>query len=465
MLRSTCAVAALLAAPAFAQPAPQMEVLEDPALACVLMTHDSDHRHAHEGAPTAEELDARVERWYLTTNPTTETVVTTGPSATFVVTYTGFQAFPDAQAAYQAAVDIWASYLTSNVPILVSAEFAELGPGVLGAAGPFLVRDFGGAPQTSTWYPTAMANAIAGVDLVPGSPDIQSRFSSNFTNWYFGLDGNPGPSQYDFRHVVLHELGHGLGFQGSGRVHTSAAANCGAAGTVPNGTGCWGRQAAGGFPQIFDLFVEDTQGIPMLDVGAYPNLSMELGVMLRSASVWASSERIAAAASPLDRAKLWAPATWQQGSSFSHWDENLYPRGTPNALMTPQVAPGESSASPGPLTCAFFGDMGWPLGPNCQALVSTEETAEATRAGALVVAGANPFATTTTLRLTLDAPQPVEVSLHDALGRRVRTLHDGIAPPGLLSVAVRADGLAPGVYVARAHVAGQMSNVRLVVTR
>ena len=31
------------------------------------------------------------------------------------------------------------------------------------------------------------------------------------TNWYYGLDSNPG-IHIDFRSTVLHEIGHGLGF-------------------------------------------------------------------------------------------------------------------------------------------------------------------------------------------------------------------------------------------------------------
>ena len=49
-------------------------------------------------------------------------------TATFVVTYNGFT--PPAQAAFQYAVDIWASLLTSPVPIHVTANWTPLAPGV-----------------------------------------------------------------------------------------------------------------------------------------------------------------------------------------------------------------------------------------------------------------------------------------------------------------------------------------------
>src|SRR3546814_10503434 len=38
----------------------------------------------------------------------------------------------------------------------------------------------------------------------------------------FGLDGKQAPGQIDFLNVVLHEIGHGLGFSGFGSLTTGA---------------------------------------------------------------------------------------------------------------------------------------------------------------------------------------------------------------------------------------------------
>jgi len=48
----------------------------------------------------------------------------------------------------------------------------------------------------------------------------------------------------------------------------------------------------------------------------------------------------------------------------AHLDENTYPRGNPNSLMTPAIAPGENIATAGPIVLAVFKDLGWsvPLG-------------------------------------------------------------------------------------------------------
>lgn len=113
--------------------------------------------------------------------------------------------------AFQHAAAIWSARLDSDVPIRIRAQFAALGPGVLGSAGPVsVVRDFPNAPIPATWYHVALANKLAGVDLLPANDDINANFSTNF-NFYLGLDNNHGPLN-DLVAVLLHEFAHGLGF-------------------------------------------------------------------------------------------------------------------------------------------------------------------------------------------------------------------------------------------------------------
>jgi len=103
--------------------------------------------------------------------------------AAFQVNYSGFSA--QAQTAFQAAVNVWASSLTSSVPIVVNASWEPLPPDVLGGALPTeLWRNFSGAPQKDTWYVNALANALHGSDLSPGVSDVTASFASNYTNWW-----------------------------------------------------------------------------------------------------------------------------------------------------------------------------------------------------------------------------------------------------------------------------------------
>ena len=76
--------------------------------------------------------------------------------------------FPDqAKTAFEAAANIWANIIQSSVPITIEACWTSLSPGILGQSGGGpLHRNFTGAPLTNTWYMGALANALAGSDLV-----------------------------------------------------------------------------------------------------------------------------------------------------------------------------------------------------------------------------------------------------------------------------------------------------------
>jgi hypothetical protein len=129
--------------------------------------------------------------------------------------------------AFQRAADIWGATLTSNVTIRIGASFVPLSctasTAVLGSAGANEIwADFPNAPRAKTWYPSALASKIANEDVAsPGEPHIVARFNSRLglfddcmpgSGFYLGLDRNFG-GQIDLVTVLLHEFGHGLGFQ------------------------------------------------------------------------------------------------------------------------------------------------------------------------------------------------------------------------------------------------------------
>jgi hypothetical protein len=126
---------------------------------------------------------------------------------------------------FQQAASVWGSTLSSDVTILVNSYFNPLTctstSAVLGSCGAATIhRDFPGAEYVGTWYCQALANKLAGYDLST-SADITAQFNSSLGNtgcmdgysWYYGFDHEQGTYQIDLLAVVLHELGHGLGFQ------------------------------------------------------------------------------------------------------------------------------------------------------------------------------------------------------------------------------------------------------------
>ena len=149
---------------------------------------------------------------------------------------------------FQHAADIWGGLLPSAVTIRVQAQFNALTctstSAVLGSAGPItVVKDFAGAAVPGTWYHIALANKLAGTDLST-SNDINATFNSSLdgspgcldgTSWYYGFDGNEG-TDIELLPVVLHELGHGLGFS-----------------TLVGSNG----QQLNGSPDLFETFIRD----------------------------------------------------------------------------------------------------------------------------------------------------------------------------------------------------------------
>jgi hypothetical protein len=239
---------------------------------------------------------------------------TAAATARITVTYHGFTAA--AQASFQRAVNTWAANITSAVPVTVDATFAALPTGVLGQAGPGnLLRNFPNAPRTNVWYAEWAANKFAGRQLVPGTPDIIATFSSSRPDWNFSTAAAP-TGKIDFQSVVLHELGHGLGFLGAGRV-----------------TGATGSVRLSGSPTVYDRHTVNAAGTGLLSVA---DNSAALKSALTSNAIFMTLPGVAG------KFKLYAPSTFQPGSSYSHLDEASFPRGNANSLMTPAIASGET---------------------------------------------------------------------------------------------------------------------------
>lgn len=137
--------------------------------------------------------------------------------------------------AYQFAADLWEQVLNSTVETRVEASFQALSctatSGVLGSAGTKTVHANFTNGVPSTWYGNALANALSTTDVSPTGNEIASRFNANLgqpnclagSGWYYGLDGNTPAGQINFLDVVMHEIGHGLNFQGFYNLSTGAA--------------------------------------------------------------------------------------------------------------------------------------------------------------------------------------------------------------------------------------------------
>lgn len=276
---------------------------------------------------------------------------TSATQADISVTYVDFS--DSAKAAFQYAVDIWKSLLVTPVTIRVYARWEDLngynnGSIVLGGASPAsYVTGFSGATKASTAYPIALAEKLARRNLNGDAYDITCSFNSNKqVNWYLGTDGATKGSagRQDLVTVVLHELGHGLGFTSSFFAENSLAV--------------WGDGNNYGYPRIYDHYLVNGTNQQLIDNNAFSNPSNDLYKQVTSNNLFFNSP-LAIAANNNQKPKVYAPSSYAKGSSISHLDESTYPNGNANALMTPSLARGEVNQNPGPIVLNFFSEMGW----------------------------------------------------------------------------------------------------------
>ncbi|MCJ7535682.1 MAG: hypothetical protein MUO57_09125, partial [Anaerolineales bacterium] len=248
--------------------------------------------------------------------------------------------FPEAaKGAFNYAAAIWAAKLYSPVPITIKACWANLGSAsTLGySGGGTLSYNFSGAPLTNTVYASSLANALHGSDLDPSNEDMHITYNQNFS-WYYGLDGNPGAGKYDLVTVAAHEIGHGLNFSGS--AYKDA------------GVYYWGYGI--GVPNIYDTFMRANNGTLLT---SYASGSAALGTLLTSNSLWFHGSN-AMSANGSSRVKMYAPATWAPGSSYSHLDYTTF-TGTINSMMVYSVSSNASQHNTGPVTDGLLKDLGW----------------------------------------------------------------------------------------------------------
>ncbi|MEL6122477.1 MAG: T9SS type A sorting domain-containing protein [Bacteroidota bacterium] len=252
-----------------------------------------------------------------------------------IVTY---QDFPDeAVEPFEYMISILEELFPSDVPINVLARYVQTN--ALASAGPtdFVTITGGGLPD-NTFFPIPLAEKILERSFNgPGEIDIVVNIS-NTIDWYYDFE-NPAMinGRFDFVTVVMHEILHGLGFLSLSDVQ----------GTL--GTNQFGVNAF-----IYDRLLETGDGLNLVD--DFENGSFELGAALRSQDLFFASDFFNIN-TPNDIPEIYAPRSWDEGSSISHLDEETFSQ-SENGLMTPFAAPNEINHDPGISTDILY-DCGW----------------------------------------------------------------------------------------------------------
>lgn len=244
--------------------------------------------------------------------------------------------FPDwAKKELQLAVDSWAANFQSKVSITIDATWSSSqSSAVLGSARPGgYFAGFSGAPDSSLWYPSALANALAGKDLDERNAEMLINVNSR-GGWNRRGDGAPTTREYDLKSVFIHEMGHGLGFLSNDSYDSYLGY-----GSIEQ-------------PTPFDAYAQTPDGRRLADL---PSPSLELGKALRATLVWSGTQGIAANVGV--KPVLYTPSTYEEGSSISHLDEKTYANNALDRVMTPNLEAGEVFLGPGPLLLAMMADM------------------------------------------------------------------------------------------------------------
>ncbi|MCA6064449.1 tandem-95 repeat protein [Thalassolituus marinus] len=219
--------------------------------------------------------------------------------------------------------------------------------GVLGSAGPKYAYQ---VSESGVWtdYPISLANEHFGTDLVPSGYEIRATFNSEIgttgclesSSWYLGFD--TPTSGTSLLSVVMHEIMHGMGF-------LSFMAYDGTTQFLVNGT-----------DPIFDPYTKQlfdaTQGTRLTNLGQSDRAASELNdgnLVWDGAQVNSNISGLSAGVNG-SRVQMYAPSSYNEGSSVSHFDTAVYP----NELMEPQYT--GFLDNPG-LAKYLLADIGWTL--------------------------------------------------------------------------------------------------------
>jgi hypothetical protein len=241
------------------------------------------------------------------------------------------------QPAINAAVDVWSQNFASQVPVKIKVLWErQSNSGILASAAPGKFHtNFKNIPDSELWYASALADSLAGEDIEPTIPEITIRINStNGPMLYVGTDGKCPSNKYDLVSMILHEMGHGLGFLSNADYDELYGY-----GSIQQ-------------PTPFDAYAQLPDGRRLMDLDSP---SIELGKALTEPLVWSGANAIRAnnGIKPL----LFTPSPYEGGSSLSHLDEATFANSARDAVMTPNLKFGEVFHLPGPLLIAMFEDL------------------------------------------------------------------------------------------------------------
>lgn len=250
---------------------------------------------------------------------------------------------------FNKAAEILNTVFQINQPVKVNAQFNPLTctptSAVLGQAGPANYQ-FQNNAGNYTVYPDALYNQLQNSDVDSSKLEINATFNSNLDSgaclggrtWYYGYSDNGG-SNSALLPVALHEIMHGMGFL-----------------SLLNSSGASGATVGGN--QVFDIYTKmlkrQSNGIFLKDMSQGDRAS---AIVSNGDLVWSGAKVNAKSGSYSagingGSVRMFAPSSYEGGSSVGHFDSLL----SPNEIMEPSYT--EFLDSPG-LATQLLEDIGW----------------------------------------------------------------------------------------------------------
>jgi len=252
----------------------------------------------------------------------------------------------EVRTATQYACSVWSKKLAGKVPIDIEVNSKNLGdPTVLGCS--YSMQDFF-QTQTNTWVCSSLWNQLVGYDATT-QRDINIEMNSAFS-FYYGTDGNTPYSKHDFVTIIIHEVCHGLGFA------------CNIFYTEDTQWSKWFGifyYSEGTEYIYFDKDYPNSFSRQLFQGTSGPCVS-ELSVSQRAALCTSGNLYAGRPGSKLlaanggNRVKMFAPSSYMDGSSLSHWDESV----TFTTFMKYSIGSGQSCHTIG-YELYMMVDMGW----------------------------------------------------------------------------------------------------------
>jgi hypothetical protein len=262
--------------------------------------------------------------------------ITSAKALTFTPVFTFDPATPPAvqqqqqQATTEALNNLARYFQPSNITVRADFKFRDLGnTGTLGQAGPagFDVRN-------GIYFAQALFNFLAKNDVNGGAISLSVEMNTNASvTWFYGAS-TPPTNQYSWQSVIMHEVGHSMGF------FDTVAQN----GSYSN---------AG--PSIFET-------ITTLGVGGPALSSLDQAgraqAVISNNLYWGGPFGLSA--NNGQAIKLFSPNPYQEGSNYSHLDPSQTGIG---GLYFPSLP--DATYFPGPTKqeLGIFHDVGWGTSP------------------------------------------------------------------------------------------------------